>query len=156
MNRSGLKFALLLSLLLNAGFLGAVSFQIVKSGHVPPVLAGTPATGAADYLGLSPEQRERWRALEADFMRRFEADAKEIGVHREKLIREIFSANPLLERVEAERDTIARLQSEQQRRVIAQLLQEREILNADQRRALAEFLLKQAADPTAVERMHRE
>jgi hypothetical protein len=89
-------------------------------------------------------------------MRRFEADAKEIGVHREKLIREIFSANPLLERIEAERNKIARLQFEQQRRVIAQLLQEREILNADQRRALADFLLQQAADPTPVERMHRE
>jgi hypothetical protein len=156
MSRSSLKFALALSLLLNAGVLGAVGYQISRHGGLPPVFGTASDAHAADYLELTPAQRERWRALEADFIARFEADAREITVHRERLIREIFSDTPALERIEAERGTIARLQTEQQQRVIAQLLREREILDAKQRHALADFLLQQTPDVTAVQRMHRK
>jgi hypothetical protein len=154
MRRSSLKFALALSLLLNAGVLGAVAYQAVKYGGLPPVIDTTREAHAADFLRLSPEQRERWRTLEADFMAGFKADARAIAEHRERLIREIFSDTPAVKTVEAERETIARLQTEQQRRVIAQLLREREILDSTQRHTLADFLLRQAADFSPVERVH--
>jgi hypothetical protein len=154
MSRPGLKFVLVLSLALNAGVLGALAYQM--AAHGVPVVFGTEGEPhAADYLKLTPEQRERWRALEADFIARLEADRRDIAVHRERLIREIFSEKPALERIEADRETIARLQTEQQRRVIAQLLREREILDGAQRDLLADFLLRQAVDETPVERMHR-
>jgi hypothetical protein len=88
-------------------------------------------------------------------MRQYKADAKEIAARREKLIRGIFSEQPTAERIEAERAAIARLQAEQQRRVIAQLLREREILDPAQQRSLADFLLRQAPDVTPVEQVHR-
>jgi hypothetical protein len=156
MSLRSLKLVLVLSLSLNAGVFGAVVYQAAKQGGLSPVFGAAAAAHAADYLKLSADQRERWRALEADFITRFKADARQIAVHRERLIREIFSESPAAERMEAERETIARLQTEQQRRVIAQLLREREMLDPAQREALADFLLLQAADVTPVERMHRE
>ena len=154
MSRSGLKFALTLSLLLNAGVLGAVGYQVARYGGIPRVFGMSGDAYAADYLKLSAEQREHWRALESDFLDRFKADAREVAAHRERLIHEIFSEQPALERIEAERKTIARLQIDKQRRVIEQLLKEREMLNPTQRNALADFLLREAAEITPVERAH--
>jgi hypothetical protein len=155
MNRSRLKYALAVSLLLNAGFIGAVGYQVVKNRGLPPVLTAAAQPDAADYLKLTAEQRERWHALEADFMRQYDANAKEIAARRERLIRGIFSEQPTAERIEAERAAIAQLQTEQQRQVIAQLLREREILDPAQRDALAAFLLAQGAGTSPVERVHR-
>ena len=156
MSPSNLKYALTLSLLLNAGFIGAVGYQVVKYRGLPPVFTAAAQPDVADYLKLTSEQRERWRALESDFVRRYEADAKEIAERREKLIRRIFSGQATAESIEADREAIARLQTEQQRRVIAQLLRERQILEPAQQRALADFLLRQAPDVTAVEQVHRK
>jgi hypothetical protein len=156
MSRPRLKYALALSALLNVGVIGAVGYQVVKHRALPPVLTAAAQPDIVEYLKLTTGQRERWHALEADFIRRYEADAKEIAARREKLIRGIFSEQPIAERIEAEREAIARLQAEQQRRVIAQLLKEREILDLDQRKALADFLLRQAPEVTPVEQVHRK
>ena len=155
MSRSSLMYALALSLLLNAGFIGAVGYQVAKNRALPALFTAVVQTDAAAYLELSAQQRERWHALEADFMHRYEARAKEIAARREKLIRAIFSEQPAAERIEADREAIAQLQAEQQRQVIAQLLSEREMLEPAQRDALANFLLRQDAEMSAVERMHR-
>ena len=58
------------------------------------------------------------------------------------LVREAFSERPDPARTEVERARIAELQTQQQQRVIAQFLQEREILNAAQRRELVDVLLR--------------
>lgn len=155
MNRLRLRYALALSLLLNAGFIGAVGYQVVKNCGLPSVPIAAAQPDVAEYLKLTPEQRERWHALEADFMRQYDANAKEIAARREKLIRTIFSEQPTAERIEAEREAIARMQGDQQRRVIAQLLREREILDPAQQAALAAFLLDQGAGVSSVERVHR-
>ena len=155
MSQSSLKYAFALSLLLNIGVIGAAGYQAVKTGELWPVLRpAQPA--AAEFLRLSPEQRQRWHALEADFMREWAASTKAIAGHHEKLIRGIFSERPAIEDIEAERVAIARLQTGQQQRVIAQLLKEREILDPDQRRALADLLLQQAPEVTPVEQVHRK
>ncbi len=156
MSRSKLKFTLALSLLLNAGFIGAVGYQVARNRELPSLFTAAAPTDVAAYLKLSDEQRGRWHELEADFVRQYEAHATEIAARREKLIRTIFSDQPAAERIEAEREAIARIQTEQQRRVIAQLLREREILDPTQRAALAEFLLLQGAGMNAVERAHRK
>jgi len=61
------------------------------------------------------------------------------------MINEIFAdrAGPQPHRAGA-RGAIAELQATQQRRVIAQLLKERDIIDGGQRRALAELLVRQA------------
>ena len=146
MKPSALKSVLALSLLLNAGVIGAVAYRASATGDVP----------ASARLKLSPAQLERWNALEARFVGDFEAAGTAIAAHREKLIREIFSETPSQARIELEREAIAKLQSEQQRRVIAQLLAEREMLEPTQRQALAEMLLHQATPATAEQRLHRK
>jgi Spy/CpxP family protein refolding chaperone len=60
------------------------------------------------------------------------------------MIRMIFGERADPAAVEAERAAIFALQERQQRRIIGQLLKEREVLTAEQRARLAEHLLRQA------------
>jgi Spy/CpxP family protein refolding chaperone len=147
MQRSGLLYALILSLLLNFGVIGAAGYQAMRHG-------GSSAGDLADRLQLDAGQRQRWRALEEPFVRDLDAGWREIAQHREQLIRAVFSDHPDRARIEAERARIAELQAQQQRRVIAQFLQERDILSAEQRQALADLLLREAPDMSFEQRMH--
>lgn len=148
MNR--LKIALALSLLLNFGVIGGVAYRTLQGGeaHFP----GLPA-----YLGLSDTQRREWQALEKSFLQTLHATSSDVAARRGRLIREVFSARPDPASIETERAAIAALQAEQQKRVIAQLLREREMLDPAQRARLAELLLEQAPQGTAsIERLHRD
>ena len=155
MSRSSLRYALVLSLLFNGGVIGAVAYQAVQPGGLRAAFGESAPSNATDHLKLSVQQRQRWHALEADFMREFAAAAKEIQTHRERLISAIFADRPSAEYIEAERETISRLQSRQQQRVIEQLMKEREMLDAAQRRALADLLLERAGDADVVQGLHR-
>ena len=154
MSRS-LRYAFALSLLLNVGVVAALGYQWLRGG-LPPVVRETGPESAADYLKLSASQRERWHALEADFLSGLQSGIKEMAAHRENLIREIFSERPVPGRIEHEREAIARLQDAQQKRVIGQLLEEREVLDTAQRQALAELLLRQSPAESDIERLHRK
>jgi Spy/CpxP family protein refolding chaperone len=153
MRPSTLKYVLAASVLLNLGVVAAVGYTAAQQRYASPAVQ--TEADAVDALKLTPEQRKEWHALETDFLRDFRAELKEIEAHREKLVRAIFSDRPDLEAIEAERATIAKLQTEQQKRVIGQLLKERALLDPSQRQALADLLLRQPHDANAVERLHR-
>ena len=155
MKRPGMKLVLVMSLLLNLGVVAAVGYRVVQHGQLPGVF-GADATQASlpDYLKLSAEQRRQWHELETGFLRELGADWQQIRTHRENMIREVFSERPDRGRIEAERAVIAQLQASQQQRVIEQLLKERDILDQDQQRALAELLIRQAPAGTFEERLH--
>jgi hypothetical protein len=157
MKRPGMAFILILSLLLNLGVLGAVGYRAVQAGGLHGLLEG--GAGEADLPGqlkLNAGQRQRWEELERGFLRELALNWEKIRVHRETMIREIFSERPDSARVEAERAAIAQLQAEQQKQVIAQLLRERDVLDAAQRRALADVLIRQAPAGSLEERLHRQ
>lgn len=97
----------------------------------------------ADHLRLDDEQRARWHELEKAFVSELNASARQIQVHRERMVREILSESPDRAAIEREREAIFRLQEAQQRQVVEQLLKEREMLRPEQRRALIELLLAQ-------------
>jgi uncharacterized membrane protein len=150
MNRSVLYTLLALSLLLNIGVVGAVAYHLVAD-------RGASGEGhLADYLDLSAEQRALWHEREERFMQELGAAWNEIKSHRSRMIREIFSDHPDPAVIEAERAAIARLQEEQQRQVIRQLMAERDMLASKQRQALAELLIKQEPAATLEERLHRQ
>lgn len=94
-----------------------------------------------EHLKLDRAQRERWHTMEQEFVKSLNDAGRQIQSHREPLVREIFSAQPDAAVIERERAAIFALQEAQQRSVIAQLLKEREMLNPEQRAALAELLL---------------
>jgi len=72
-------------------------------------------------------------------------------------VRHIFAAAPDRQAIDAEQAAIARLQAEQQQRVIAQLLAERALLNEAQRVRLMELLLRRYAQESSEEELlHRE
>jgi Spy/CpxP family protein refolding chaperone len=154
MRPSILKYALAMSVLLNLGVVAAAAYTAMQQRY--PTAAVQTELTAVDALKLTPEQRKEWRALETDFLQDFRAELEEIEARREKLVRAIFSERPDVEAIEAERAAIAKLQTEQQKRVVAQLLKERALLDASQRQALAELLLRQPHDANAVERLHRQ
>ena len=147
MKNKGLVLALALSLLLNLGVVGAAGYRALAR-------PASDSTNLAARLGLDSSQRERWHALEEGFVRELDAGWREIAAHRETLVREVFSDQPAAARIEAERASIAKLQVQQQQRVIAQFLREREILNEQQRRALVELLLHEEHKAPVERQLH--
>lgn len=142
-----LRAMLAVSLLINLGVLGAVAYRTLGTESFP---------GLPRYLQLTDEQVHHWRASEAAFLAQLGAGAAEIHGHRNRMIHAIFADTPDPALIDAERAAIARLQDEQQKRVIQQLLQERELLNPAQRTLLARLLLDQPAGPSTIELLHRD
>lgn len=157
MKPSTLRLALAFSLLVNLGVIATVAYRAIESGELPRVLGDRPrASSLAERLALDDRQLQHWRDAEHAFLASFASGAAEIGVRRDRLIREIFAATPDTVAIEAERAGIARVQDEQQRLVIGQLLREREMLEPHQRDRLAQILLDQPAGVSVFERLHRD
>lgn len=135
-NRGWMFYALILSVLINLGVVGAAGYH---------AFAGDRRENGdlADILRLDAAQRRQWHSLEEGFVRELDAGWQEIARHREALVREVFSERPDPARIEAERARIAQIQALQQQRVISQFTREREILNAQQRQALVDLLLRE-------------
>ena len=145
MKRKWLGFALAVSLAVNAGVLVAVAYAAWQRGGAgPAAYFGMPHENLPEHLGLTAEQRAQWHAMEQGFLPDLTSDARGIAAHRERMIRMIFGERADAAAVEAERAAIFALQERQQRRIIGQLLKERELLTPEQRARLAEHLLHQA------------
>ncbi len=142
-----LRAMLAVSLLINIGVLGAVAYRTLSTASFP---------GLPRYLQLTDEQVRQWHASEESFLTQLRASAAAIHGHRDRMIHAIFADTPDPALIDAERAAIARLQDEQQKWVIQQLLQERELLNPAQRVRLAQLLLDQPAGPSTIERLHRD
>jgi Spy/CpxP family protein refolding chaperone len=146
MRRYALKLLFAASLLVNAGVLGAVWLPgWGAGGAIERALFGMRHEQVPEHLRLDAAQRERWHALEAGFAEQLRDSGGRIQAHRERLVREILSAQPDAAVIERERSAVFALQEAQQRAVIAQLLKEREMLRPEQRTALAELLISQGA-----------
>jgi hypothetical protein len=145
MNPRLLRTLLVFSLLINVGVLGGAAYRALATDAFP---------GLPRHLGLDAEQTRRWHAAEHDFLARLAEGATAIQAHRDRMIRAIFADTPDLALIDAERAAIATLQDAQQKRVIEQLLRERELLDPPQRARLAALLLAQPAAPSGVERLH--
>lgn len=140
-----LGIALAASLAVNAGVLIAAGYKVWQTERGrDSAYFGMPHERLPDHLGLTAEQRARWHAMEEGFLADLSNDAREIGAHRERLIRMIFGARPDPVAIEAERAAIFALQERQQRRIVAQFLKEAEMLAPEQRMKLAAQLLRQA------------
>lgn len=87
-------------------------------------------------------------------MKQFGDASAEVERHRVELIAAIFAEDVDRAKLEAERDAIARVQAEQQRLLLEQLLAEREILTPAQRVRLAQLLLDQPGGASTMERLH--
>lgn len=156
MNRPLWKWLLAISLSLNVGMLGAVAFNKM---YAPPATtaAGAPHVSLPDHLQLNTEQRKRWLQIEQEFLKDLSANWAEIRAHREALVRLIFSAKPDRVLIDTLQARISALQDAQQRRVIVQLLAERELLDERQRAALMTLLLaRYKQESSEEEHLHRD
>lgn len=151
MNRLLWKWLLIVSLSLNAGMIAAAVFNLVRT------TAGTQHVSLPEHLRLDAEQRQRWLRIEHDFLQDISGNWREIRAHREALVRQIFSTKPDRAAIDAEQAKIASLQTAQQRRVIDQLLAERDLLDEGQRASLMNLLLaRYTQEVTEEERLHRD
>lgn len=156
MNRPIWKWLLAISLSLNAGMLAAVAFNVTRPEQQAQG-GGTPHLSLQDHLNLTAEQRARWQQIERDFLKDLAVNWRDIRSHREALVRQIFSAQLDRAAIDAEQARIAALQDAQQRRVIRQLLAERELLDERQRAALMDLLLtRYQQEATEEEQLHRD
>lgn len=156
MNPTLQKYLLVISLSLNAGTVAAVFYRQASTPGAPQGAASAPLR-LPDYLSLSDAQRMRWQQLEPPFLQDLAGNSRAIGQHREVLVRAIFSDTPARPAIDAEQARIAALQDAQQKRVIVQLLAEREMLDAKQRARLMDLLLgRYAQESTEEEQLHRE
>ena len=150
------RYLLVASLALN---LGIVTALVMRPLPPPPAALAVqpPHLNLQDYLDLTAEQRTQWQQLEPDFLHALAANWQDIRQHREALVRHIFAATPDRSAIDAEQSAIAQLQGTQQQRVIAQLLAERQLLNAAQRQRLMDLLLSRYAQETTEEELlHRD
>lgn len=150
------RYLLVVSLALN---LGIVTTLIVRPWlHRPADMAApSPHLNLQDYLELSAEQRAQWQQLEPPFLRELAANWQDIRQHREALVGHIFAATPDRTAIDAEQSAIAALQEAQQRRVITQLLAERQLLDEPQRKRLMDLLLSRySQESTEEELLHRD
>lgn len=150
MNPKRLRTLLVFSLLINVGVLGGAACRALSADTADPF------PGLPRHLGLDATQTDRWHAAERDFLIQLADGAATIQAHRDRLIRAIFSDTPDPAVIDAERAAIATLQDAQQRRVIEQLLRERELLDPAQRARLVDLLLAQPVGPAGFERLHGE
>ena len=154
MNRSLWKWLFAISLSLNAGILGAVAFNALRT---PAQQEEDRHLSLQDRLNLAGEQRAQWSRIEQGFLSDLAANWHEIRSHREALVRKIFSTVPDRAAINQEQRQIAALQDAQQRRVIDQLLAEKELLDEHQRTLLMELLLaRYAQEATEEEMLHRQ
>lgn len=155
MNRSVWKWVLAVSLSIN---LGVIATIVQKQIRTSPEMTATAEKQVSlpDRLQLTQEQRQRWLEIERTFLADIAANWRDIRVQREALVRQIFSAQPDRARIDAQQAKIAALQDAQQRRVVTQLLAERELLDESQRVALMELLLNRYTEEASQEeRLHQ-
>lgn len=147
MKTSALRIALALSVLVNLGVVGALSYRAIQQ-RTPPSLVR--------QLGLDATQLQHWRELESGFLAQLDAESREIERRRNRLVDLVFASSPDEPAIEAERAAIAQLQERQQRRVIEQLQREGAMLDAAQRERLAQVLKSQPAAASGFEQLHRD
>ncbi|HJV52530.1 MAG TPA: periplasmic heavy metal sensor [Noviherbaspirillum sp.] len=148
-----LKWLLVISISLNVGILVAVVGNRLGAASMAN---NDERINLPDYLRLDAVQRQRWAELEQGFLNDLTANWREIQARRESVIRQVFSAAPDQGTLDAAQAKIAALQDNQQRRVIRQLLAERDLLDERQREKLMALLLKRyAQEATEEEVLHR-
>lgn len=154
MSNTTLRNALALSVLVNVGVLAGLGWQKLSRDGLP-MPSGAP-TELSRELQLSASQLQRWHDAEAPFLAYLRASNASLGEHRNRLIEAIFAEQVDRTVIDAEQAKIAELQNEQQRLLIDQLLQEREILEPQQRARLAQVLTQQSFGADNIEQLHRK
>lgn len=150
------RYLLAASLALNVGIVVAIAIRPSPPRPVD-IAAQPPHLNLQDYLELSVEQRAQWQQLEPAFLHELAANWHDIRQHREALVQHIFATTEDRVAIDREQAAIANLQGAQQQRVIAQLLAERNLLNAQQRTRLMDLLLSRySQETTEEEQLHRD
>lgn len=151
MNPRSRNILLAVSLALNVGFV-ATAIQRHWAGGGEPA-----AEPLAQRLGLSDSQQAAWTRLEGPFLADLARNWEDIRAQRQALLDELFAGQPDTARLAGIQAGIAALQDEQQKRVIRQLLAERDVLDDRQRALLKDLLMQEfAVQATQAEQLHRQ
>lgn len=150
MNESKTRTYFIFLTLLNLSILLAIAWS--SGGRA---WSTTTAPVLANYLQLDAEQVLYWRQAEQTFLAQLQGNENAIKQQRNALIETVFADDLNVDDVHVARQSLAQLQSQQQEIVIEQLLAERAILTARQRRLLQEILIQQPIHTSQYEQLHK-
>lgn len=149
MNHTKIRTYITFLTLLNLGIFLAIAWagwgRIWQVENTPELI---------QYLQLDAQQVLQWQKAEQQFLIQLKENELVIQTQRNALIEKVFADNLVLEEVQQARNDLALSQNQQQNIVVEQLLAEREILTAQQRVLLKNFLLQQATEPSPFEQLH--
>ncbi|WP_205341727.1 periplasmic heavy metal sensor [Denitrificimonas caeni] len=150
MNESNARTYFVFLTLLNLSILLAIAWSSWGRAWSP-----TTAPVLANYLQLDAEQVLYWRQAEQTFLVQLQSNESAIKQQRNALIEAVFADDLNVDDVHVARQSLAQLQNQQQEIVIEQLLAERAILTARQRRVLQEILIQQPIHTSQYEQLHK-
>jgi Spy/CpxP family protein refolding chaperone len=148
--------ALLLSIAFNLTFLCALGFRLLeKRKHRPewrqrvermernPARPGEPGGGPGfeDQLKLRPEQREKLKQLRDSFFPKIHQSHERIFEKRKALAEMIASAKLDTAAIGRTLEEIGRMQIDIEQKVVRQMLQERELMNPEQREQFNKIII---------------
>ena len=137
MRRSWLAVALVVSLCLNAGFLGAWAIRSLRHHH---------RVDLPSELGLSGPVRTQFEANFSDLKRRLSVLHNELGRERGKMLDILASENPSTETIQAQQSTVLSVQSRIQELVTADLLKQKALLTPQQQKRFFDHLRRRVDD----------
>lgn len=143
MNTSTLRGALALSLLVNIGVLGTLTWQQLHRDGLP-MPSGAP-TELSRQLGLSTNQLGRWHDGQAPYIARLQAIDREIVAQRDRLLQAVLGEQVDLAQVARVQSALAKLRETRQQLQVDQLLGERELFDTHQRQKLVDLLAQRGA-----------
>jgi Spy/CpxP family protein refolding chaperone len=102
-----------------------------------------PVRGYLDMIDLTDEQKQKVEEIRKDFLPKVTYMRQELRGKRLQLNDLIFASKPDLKAIDDKTREIAGLQSEVEKKVVDHILQEKELLNPEQRRQFYEIIKKE-------------
>ena len=143
MKNSTLKFLLLISLILNISFMGAVGYQYYKkstSWTSPFGMKIKKGSFLFEELSLKPEQAKAMREKAIPFREDIDKKRREIAEKRKELINLMRADNPDVKTIDTVISGISKMQEEMQRRVTIHMLEEKSTLAKDQQQKFLDLI----------------
>ncbi|MBS3819730.1 periplasmic heavy metal sensor [bacterium] len=129
-----LIYALVFLLAINLTALLTLAYNRLLFQKSPSPEPAQTESSLQEELNLTPQQHERLKAHRKAYKQEIQPTVQEIQEKDKLLLEEIQSEKPNLKRIYALVDEISQLQAEIQKEAVKKLLQEKSILNPEQRK----------------------
>lgn len=148
MQKKWIWLCLILSLVFNVAFIGALGYKTWtrRHGRPPADERMRREPPREDGPRLRREQRERFREMHKEFFPRIRAIRERLRGERDALAALLKEENPDTSRIYAQLERISGLQAQIEKQVVFQMLKEKAILDPSQRDAFVQRILRRMGE----------